>query len=125
MFLLWLLLDRPFGTVHLSVDSANSTTVVQLEAGDDSAAVQLQSCMRKTAALHQKLLSHAKKEGIAVPETEDELEENSQHSGPDTFQWSQYILVGAKDWEDIEDEGHIPFFQVNMGSSFYENEGCA
>lgn len=81
---------------------------MQLEAGEDSAAVRLQSCMRKTAALHQRLLGHARKEGIAVPETEEEQEETSQQSGADTFQWPQYALVGARDWQDLEDEGDPP-----------------
>ena len=81
---------------------------MQLEAGDDSAAVQLQSCMRKVAGLQQKLLAHAQKEGIAVPEVEEDLEEGSQHSHADGFMWSQYILVGARDWQDLDDAGELP-----------------
>lgn len=80
---------------------------MQLEVGDDSAAIQLQACIRKTAAVQQKLLAHAKKEGITVPEAEDEFEEGSQHSAADGFMWSQYILVGARDWQDADDEGIV------------------
>ena len=79
---------------------------MQLEAGDDSAAVQLQACLRKTSALHQRLVAHAKQESIAIPEAEEEEEEeSSQQSAADGFLWSQYILVGAKDWQDNQDQG--------------------
>ena len=86
-------------------ESSEASSSLQLEAGDDSAAVQLQSCMRKVAALQQKLLTHAQKEGIAVPEVEEDVEEGSQHSAADGFMWSQYILVGARDWQDLDDAG--------------------
>ena len=86
---------------------SSSAVLLQLEAGDDSAAVQLQSCMRKVAALQQKLLAHAQKEGIAVPEVEEDLGEGSQQSAAEGFMWSQYILVGARDWQDLDDAGGL------------------
>jgi len=79
--------------------------VKQLEAGDDSAAVRLQACMRKCSAMQQKLLGHARRENIAIPETEEDQEETSQQSTSDGFLWSQYVLVGAKDWDDTMGQG--------------------
>lgn len=71
---------------------------MQLEAGEDSAALQLQACLRKSAATHQVLIGHAKKHSITIPDAEEEEEE--EMDGPDDFYWPQYIAVGAKDWKE-------------------------
>lgn len=81
---------------------------LQLEGGDDSAALQLQSWLRKTASAHQTLLALAKKEKITVPELEDEDEQTSHVASNESIMWGNYIMIGAKDWDDDLALGSLP-----------------
>lgn len=72
--------------------------VLQLEAGDDSAGLQLQTCLRKTQAMHKTLVEHAKKHGITVPEADDDDDEEMANV-PESFAWPHYVMVGARDWD--------------------------
>ena len=57
---------------------------------------------------HQNLLGLARREKIAVPELEEEDQEASQVDTKDTIVWSDYIMLGVKDWDDSLPLGEAP-----------------
>ena len=84
--------------------------MLQLESGNDSAALRLQACLRKSAAMHQLLLDHARSEKIAIPEDEPEEDtEGADAALPDDLPilWPSFIAAGARDWADEAMQGTI------------------
>ena len=82
--------------------------MLQLEGGDDSAALRLQACLRKSAAMHQLLLDHARRENIAVPEGESKDNEGADDAAPPDdlpILWPSFIAAGARDWSDDAMQG--------------------
>ena len=80
-----------------------------MKTGDDSAALEIQARLRKSAATHRALIQHATAAAITIPDEANlGVAENSSPfapKGPAVLQWSEFATAQAADWEDFEDEG--------------------